>query len=349
MEFNINQRTIGDGHKPYLIAEMSGNHNQSLDIALRLVEEAANAGADAIKIQTYTADTLTLNVKTEDFKIDNSDSLWSGQYLYDLYSVAHTPWEWHKPIFEKASELGLTCFSTPFDETAVDFLEDIDVPAYKIASFENTHVNLIKKVAKTGKPIIISTGMAGLNDLELMVNTLKNEGVYDFALLKCTSAYPANASDANIASIPHLAEMFGCQTGLSDHTPGIGVAIASVALGATIIEKHYCLDRSLGGVDSAFSLEPNEFKQLVEECDRAWQSIGTVKYGKSKNEESSLKFRRSLYFCQDVSAGTEITAQHIKCVRPGYGLEPKYYEQILGKSLKNSVKAGDRVEWSLFC
>lgn len=344
---SIADRLVGPGHAPFIIAEMSGNHNQSLDRALEIVDAAAKAGAHAIKLQTYTADTMTLNVDKDDFKILDKNSLWKGRHLYELYQEAHTPWEWHKALMDRAKSLGVLCFSTPFDETAVDFLEELDVPCYKIASFENTDVRLIKKVAQTGKPVIISTGMAGLEDLELMVRTLRENHCENFILLKCTSAYPALPSDANVRTIPHMAEMFNCQVGLSDHTMGIGVPLAAIALGASVIEKHFCLSRAEGGVDSAFSLEPFELKLLVEESERAWQSLGKVKYQTSAVEEKSKQFRRSVYISKDIKAGEVITEAHIRCVRPGYGLEPKYFEKLIGKAVKEDLLSGDRMTWEV--
>lgn len=343
-EITIANVKIGANHKPFIIAEMSGNHNQSLDRALQIVDAAAEAGAHALKLQTYTAETMTLNVDSEDFVINDPNSLWNGRKLYELYEEAHTPWEWHKPIMDRAKEKGMLCFSTPFDHTAVDFLEELDVPAYKIASFENTDVNLIKKVASTGKPVIVSTGMASLVDLELMVSTLRASGCENFILLKCTSAYPATPADANVRTIPHMAELLNCPVGLSDHTMGIGVPLAAIALGARVIEKHFCLARSEGGVDSAFSLEPHELKSLVLESERAWQSLGRVKYGSvSEQEKKSKQFRRSLYFAKDMKAGEVITEESIRCVRPGYGLEPRYYEQMIGRAVRSDVAKGDRV------
>ena len=341
----IAKKHIGNEFKPFIIAEMSGNHNQSLDRALRMVEEAAKAGADAIKLQTYTADTMTLNIDKEDFKITDPNSLWYGRHLYELYEEAHTPWEWHKPIFDKASELGIIAFSTPFDHTAVDFLENLNVPAYKIASFENTDINLIRKVASTGKPIILSTGMATLEDLQLMTKTLRESGCENFVLLKCTSAYPASPADVNLKTIPHLVQMFDCQVGLSDHTLGIGVAIASIALGATVIEKHFCLSRAEGGVDSDFSLEPHELKMLVEETNNAWMALGKVNYTVSNSEKKSTKFKRSIYFIKDMQAGDKITEDCIQCIRPGYGIEPKYWDKIPGMCLSTSVKRGECLSW----
>lgn len=347
--FSIAGREIGPGCKPYVIAEMSGNHKQSLDRALKIVDAAAAAGADAIKLQTYTADTMTLNVDLPDFKIDDPNSLWHGRHLYELYEEAHTPWEWHQPIMDRAAELGMHCFSTPFDETAVDFLEKLNVPAYKIASFENTDIHLIKKVCATGKPIIISTGMASLEDLQLIVSTLRDNGCEQFVLLKCTSAYPALPGDANIRTIPHMAAMFDCQVGLSDHTMGIGVPLAAIALGATVVEKHFCLSRKDGGVDSAFSLEPAELKALVVESERGWQALGKVKYSYGEREAGSKQFRRSIYFVKDVKAGEMITEECVRCIRPGFGLDARYFDKVLGMSLKSKVSKGVPVQWDLFC
>ncbi len=343
----IANKIIGQNNPPFIIAELSGNHNQSLERALALVDTAAKAGVDAVKLQTYTADTMTLDIKEGDFFIDDPKSLWYGKSLYELYEEAHTPWEWHKPIFDHCKELGLICFSTPFDDTAVDFLEDLNVPCYKIASFENTDVRLLRKVASTGKPMIISTGMAGLSDLEQMVNTIRDAGCKDFVLLKCTSSYPASPENTNIKTIPHMREMFNCQVGLSDHTLGIGVAVASVALGATVIEKHFTLNRSDGGVDAAFSLEPHEMKMLVEEASKAFLGLGDINYGNVKEEKASKTFRRSLYFVKNMQAGEMITADHIKAIRPGYGLPVKYGDMILGKTIKKVVKRGDKVTWEI--
>lgn len=331
---------IGCNHRPFIIAEMSGNHNQSLDRALEIVEAAAATGAHALKIQTYTADTITLDVDTPDFMISDEGNLWKGRKLHDLYDEAHTPWEWHKPIFDRAKELGMIAFSTPFDETAVDFLEELDVPLYKIASFENSDLPLIKKVASTGKPMIVSTGMATVAELDELVRTAKEAGCEDLILLKCTSTYPATADNTNISTIPHMSDLFNVQVGLSDHTMGTGVAVAAVALGATVVEKHFTLNRADGGVDSAFSMEPAEMKALVEETERAWQAMGKITYGPTEKEKASLKFRRSIYVSKDIKAGEPFTKDNIRIVRPGYGLEPKYYEQIVGMSAKEDYKKG---------
>ena len=301
--FKIKDICIGSSYKPFIIAEMSGNHNQSLDRALDIVEAAAASGAHALKLQTYTADTITLDVSEGEFLINDKESLWKGKSLYELYQEAHTPWEWHEPIMQRAKELGMLCFSTPFDDTAVDFLKGLDVPAYKIASFENTHLPLIKKVSAIGKPMIISTGMATIAELDETVRTIRAVGCEQFVLLKCTSAYPASPENSNLLTIPHMRELFNCEVGLSDHTMGLGTAVAAVAHGATVIEKHFTLNRSDGGVDSAFSLEPDEMQQLVIETERAWQSLGKVTYGPTEAEKESLKFRRSLYIAKDMKKG----------------------------------------------
>lgn len=338
---NIESVKIGLDYKPFIIAEMSGNHNQSLNRALEIVESAAKSGAHALKIQTYTADTMTLNIENPDFKINDKNSLWDGQNLYQLYQKAYTPWEWHKPIFDRARELGMIPFSTPFDETAVDFLEELDVPLYKIASFENTDIPLIKKVAATGKPMIVSTGMATLAELDDLVRSAREAGCEDLILLKCTSTYPATPESTNISTIPHMRKLFDTQVGLSDHTMGTGVSVASVALGATVIEKHFTLSRADGGVDSAFSMEPDEMKALVTETERAWQALGKVSYGTTEKEISSLKFRRSIYVAKDIKAGEQFTKDNIKVIRPGNGLAPKYYEQVLHTLAKKDMKVGD--------
>ena len=326
---------------------MSGNHNQSLERALDIVEAAAKTGVHALKIQTYTADTITLDVKDGDFFISDEKSLWKGQSLHDLYKIAYTPWEWHEPIMRRAKELGLICFSTPFDDTSVDFLESLDVPAYKIASFENADLPLIKKVAATSKPMILSTGMATLAELDETVRTIREAGNNRFVLLKCTSTYPSTPDDSNLLTIPHMRDLFQCEVGLSDHTMGVGVAVAAVAYGATVIEKHFTLSRSDGGVDSAFSLEPEEMRQLVLETERAWQSLGQVQYGPTEAEKPSLKFRRSLYIAEDMKAGDLLTPKNLRSVRPGMGLHPKYYDQLLGRKVKVDVKKGTATNWGL--
>ena len=340
MTIEIAGRPIGADHPPFVIAEMSGNHNQSLERALEIVEAAAQAGAHAIKLQTYTADTITLDVRGGSFEISDPDSLWAGKNLHDLYRQAYTPWEWHCPIMERARELGLICFSSPFDETAVDFLEDLGAPAYKIASFENNHLPLIQKAASTGKPLIISTGMASLGELDDAVATAREAGCTQLVLLKCTSTYPATPANTNIRTIPHLRELFGCEVGLSDHTMGVGVAVASVALGATVIEKHFTLSRAEGGVDSAFSLEPAELASLVQESERAWESLGQVRYGPTEAEQKSLVFRRSIYAAADIAEGEVFTAENIRIVRPGHGASPSLYPQLLGRKARQGYTRG---------
>jgi N-acetylneuraminate synthase len=332
---------------PLIVAEMSGNHNQSLDRALALVEVAAKAGAHALKIQTYTAATMTLDLADGEFFIDDPNSLWKGKTMHSLYEKAHTPWEWHAPIFERARQLGLIAFSSPFDETAVDFLESLHVPCYKIASFENTDIPLIKKVAATGKPMIISTGMATVAELDETVRTARTTGCKDLVLLKCTSTYPATPENSNLLTIPHMRELFNCEVGLSDHTMGIGAAVEAVAVGATVIEKHFTLDRSDGGVDSTFSLEPAELAQLVIETERAWQALGRVVYGPTKAEERAVMRRRSIYVAEDLKAGEELTKANLRCIRPGYGLAPKHYESLLGKIVRCDVKKGTPMQWEL--
>jgi len=346
-EIVISERKIGPHCPPFIIAEMSGNHNQSLERAMENVESAAKAGVDAVKLQTFTADTLTLDINESEFYITDPSSLWTGKSLYRLYQQAYTPWEWHKPIFDRCLELGIIGFSTPFDETAVEFLESLDVPCYKIASFENIHIPLIRKVASTGKPVIISTGMATVAELDETVRTAREYGCKDIILLKCTSTYPATPDNTNINTLPHMRKLFDLQVGLSDHTLGIGVALAAVALGATIIEKHFTLSRADGGVDSAFSLEPAEMHSLVVESKRAWQALGKVIYGPTEEEKSSLKFRQSLYVAQDMKAGEIFTEENLRIVRPGYGLPPKYYEMLLGKILNQNAKKGTPLSWEL--
>lgn len=346
-EVMILGKKIGKHHPPFIIAEMSGNHNQSLEHALNIVEAAAKAGVHALKIQTYTADTMTLNIEQGEFFIDDSESLWKGKSLYQLYQQAYTPWEWHKPIFDRCKELGIIGFSTPFDATAVDFLESLDVACYKIASFENIDIPLIRKVAATGKPLIISTGMATVAELDETVRVAREAGCKDLILLKCTSTYPATPENTNIYTIPHMRELFQCQVGLSDHTMGIGVAVASVALGATVIEKHFTLSRADGGVDSAFSLEPEEISVLVSETKRAWQALGKISYGPTDTEKDSLQFRRSLYVVKDMKAGDVFTKENLRVIRPGFGLPPKYYDVILGKKTRKDVKMGTPMNWGL--
>ena len=343
----IAHRKIGHDAPPFVIAEMSGNHNQSLERALEIVEAAAKTGAHALKIQTYTPDTMTLDINEREFHISDPKSLWAGTSLYKLYGEACTPWEWHKPIFDRARELGIIAFSTPFDDTSVDFLETLDVPCYKIASFENTDLPLIRRVAATGKPLIISTGMATVAELDDTVRAARDVGCKDLILLKCTSTYPATAQNTNILTIPHLRELFGNEVGLSDHTMGIGVSVASVALGATVIEKHFTLSRADGGVDSAFSMEPAEMAQLVVETERAWQALGQVSYGSTEAEKKSLQYRRSLYVVNDLKAGDVLTQKNVRAIRPGLGLPTKYLEVLLGKSVKQDIKRGTALTWAL--
>ena len=348
LSFTIGDRPVGPGCRPYLIAEMSGNHNHSLDRALAIVDAAADSGADAVKLQTYTADTMTLDLRTADFVIDDPENLWNGRNLYGLYEEAHTPWEWHAPIMARARERGLHCFSSPFDATAVDFLETLDVPAYKIASFELIDIPLIEKVAATGKPVIISTGMGTVAEVGEAVAAARRGGTERIILLKCTSTYPATPENSNLATIASMAETFGCQVGLSDHTLGCGVAVAAVALGASMVEKHFTLARADGGVDSAFSMEPHEFLMMREETDRAWQSIGRITYGGSCAEEGSRAFRRSLYIAEDLKSGDVLTASNLRAIRPGYGLPPKYLKTLLGKRVGRDLAAGTRADWSIF-
>lgn len=331
--------------KPFIIAEMSGNHNQSLDRALKIVEAAAETGVDAIKLQTYTADTMTIDKDADEFFIADKDSLWQGESLYNLYQKAYTPWEWQAKIFRYAEELGLICFSTPFDDTSVDFLEGVGCPIYKIASFENIDLPLIRKVARTGKPIIASTGMASVAELDEMVRTARENGCEDLTLLKCTSSYPATPEGTNLRTIPHLKALFDCKVGLSDHTLGIGAAVASIALGATVIEKHFTLSRADGGVDSAFSLEPEEMKLLVRECNTAWQALGEIRYNTQAQEKKSLQFRRSLYIVENMEKGEVLTEKNLRSIRPGLGLAPKYYDVLLGKKVNRDIPRGTGMKW----
>ncbi len=335
---------VGPGHKPFIIAEMSGNHNQSLERALAIVDAAAEAGAHAIKLQTYTPDTMTM---VGALTIADPDSLWKNRELYDLYQEAYTPWEWHQAIFDRAHEKGMLAFSSPFDETAVDFLEKLQVPAYKIASFENTDLPLLKKVAATGKPVIVSTGVATVAEVDEAVRTLKANGCQDIVLLKCTSTYPATPENTNLRTIPHLAQLFDVPVGLSDHTMGVGASVAAVALGACVIEKHFTLRRADGGVDSAFSLEPQELKLLVEESERAFLALGNIQYGVQKAENKSRLFKRSIYVAQDLQAGAIFTKENLRVIRPNNGLEPKYLDQVIGKTAKTAIKAGTPLTWEL--
>jgi N-acetylneuraminate synthase len=346
-EIRIGNIRIGSDAPPMIVAEMSGNHNQSLERALEIVDAAAKAGAHALKLQTYTADTMTLDIDDREFLIDNPSSLWMDTSLYNLYRQAHTPWEWHESIFRRCRDRGLICFSTPFDETAVDFLESLVVPCFKIASFENTDIPLIRKVAGTGKPMILSTGMATVQELEEAVRAAREAGCDEIVLLKCSSTYPASPESTNLLTIPDMREMFDVQVGLSDHTLGIGVALASVSLGATVIEKHFTLRRSDGGVDSAFSLEPDEMSALVVEAERAWKALGKVSYGPTERERASLRFRRSLYVVEDMREGDVFTKKNVRAIRPGRGLPPKYLDLVLGKQAKVDVKKGVPLSWEL--
>ena len=340
-------RLLGASTPPFVIAEMSGNHNQSLDRALAIVDAAAKSGAHALKLQTYTPDTMTLDLDEREFHISDPTSLWAGRSLYDLYGEAYTPWAWHQPIFERARELGIIAFSTPFDDTAVDLLESLGAPCYKIASFENTDLPLIRRVAATGKPLIISTGMATVAELDETVRAARHAGCRDLVLLKCTSTYPSTPEHTNLRTIPHLRELFGCEVGLSDHTMGVGASVASVVLGATVIEKHFTLNRADGGVDSNFSMEPAEMAQLVVETGRAWQALGHVQYGPTEAEQKSIVYRRSLYVVRDVKAGDVLTRENVRAIRPGLGLPTKCLEQVLGKTARQDLKRGTALTWGL--
>jgi N-acetylneuraminate synthase len=330
----------GLNSKPFIVAEMSGNHNQSLERALEIIDAAAHAGVSAIKLQTYTADTITMR---DVCTINDPKSLWFGRDLYDLYQEAHTPWEWHKALFDRAKERGIICFSTPFDETAVDFLEKLDNPIYKIASFEVNHIPLLKYVAQTGKPVVMSTGASTPAEIEEAVNTLRENGCTDLTLLKCTSTYPATPENSNLLTIPHLRKLFDCKVGLSDHTLGIGVSIASVALGATVLEKHFCLSRAEGGVDSAFSMEPQEMKMLVEEVNRASLALGKISYGVLEAEKNSRIFKRSIYASKDIKAGEMFSKDNIKVIRPALGMEPKYWDWVLTQKAEKGIIAGEPI------
>jgi pseudaminic acid synthase len=347
LEIKIGSSLVGATQPPFIIAEMSGNHGQSLEKAMALVDAAAAAGAHALKLQTYTPDTITLDIHEREFFIADKNSLWQGNSLYNLYEKAMTPWEWHKPIFDYANSKGMLAFSSPFDLTAVDFLEKLNVPCYKIASFENIDHGLLAAVARTGKPVIMSTGMATQAELAESVEVLRKNGCHDIILLKCTSNYPARPVDANLLTIPHLAQLFNCQVGLSDHTPGVGVSVAAVALGATVIEKHFVLDRNGGEVDAEFSLEPAELKMLVEETARAHDALGVVHYGCTKKEIASRVHRRSLYIAQDMKAGDIFTETNLRSVRPGLGLAPKYLALVIGKPIKRDSSKGTPLSWEL--
>ena len=346
-EIQIAGRRVGSGQEPLIVAEMSGNHNQSLERALAIVDAAADAGAHAVKIQTYTADTMTLNLNRGEFRIDDPKSLWAGRSLYDLYREAHTPWEWHEAVFQRCRQRGIIGFSTPFDETAVDFLESLDVPAYKIASFENTDLPLIRKAAATGKPLIISTGMATETELTECVEAARGAGCRELILLKCVSAYPASPESMNLLTIPYIRDAFDVEVGLSDHTLGLAVPLAAVAMEVCVIEKHFTLARADGGVDSAFSLEPAELAELVRESKRAWLALGKIALGVTEDDRKSLQFRRSLYIAQDMKKGDLLSKENLRLVRPGLGLPPKFYEQVLGRAVKRDVAKGTPLSWEL--
>ncbi len=342
----IENQTIDEESKPFVIAEMSGNHNQSLDVALKIVDAAANAGASAIKLQTYTPDTMTLNIKKDDFKITSQDSLWCGEYLYDLYNKAYTPWDWHKEIFDYAKKLGLIAFSSPFDKTAVEFLEKLDVPCYKIASFENIDLPLIERVAKTQKPLFISTGLANENEITDAVECARDYGCKDLVLLKCTSKYPAEYIDLNLNTINDLKHKYMCWIGYSDHTIGTTAAVASIALGAVVVEKHLNLSATNKSVDGEFSANETTFKKLCEEINCSFQSLGKVTYGPTESERASLKFRRSIYIVKNINAGSSLTVENMRCIRPGYGLEPKYYNELIGKKVNCDLEMGTPMNFS---
>ncbi len=344
----IKNRKIGPDHRPFIVAEMSGNHHHSLERALQLVEAAKRAGADAVKLQTYTADIITLDIKEREFLITDEKSLWKGKNLYELYQEASLPWEWHASLFDRGRELGLLVFSTPFDETAIDFLEELGSPCYKIASLEIVDHPLIHKAASTGKPLILSTGASTLVEIGEAVAVARKAGCCDLILLKCTSAYPASPTDSHLRTIPHLAASFDTLVGLSDHTLGMGVPLASIAFGTCMIEKHVTLSRQEGGVDDAFSLEPHELQTLVIESERAWQALGHIQYAPLDSERLSLSHRASLYFVQDIPAGEIIQPHFIRSIRPGKGLPPKEWEKIIGLKLCREVKQGTPVSWDLF-
>ena len=340
---HINHRPIGSGHPPYIIAEMSANHNGSLQTAFRIIDEAKKAGADAVKIQSYTADTITLPCESEDFMIRGG--LWDGQSLYQLYQKAHMPWEWHQPLFDYARAAGITLFSSPFDESAVELLESLDAPAYKIASFEAVDLPLIRRAAQTGKPLIISTGMADAEEIAEAVDAARSAGCRELALLHCVSGYPAPAADYNLRTLPDMAQRFRLPAGLSDHTLDNTTAVAAVALGACIIEKHFTLDRNGGGPDDSFSLEPDGLAALCRDSRTAWQALGAVDYGLKSSEQGNIKFRRSLYFVRDMKAGDTIGPDDIRSVRPGYGLPPKYYDALIGRRVTRDIAACTKTSW----
>jgi pseudaminic acid synthase len=340
---HINGRAIGTDHPPYVIAELSANHNGQLDTALRIIGEAHLAGAAAVKLQTYKPDTITLNSDSDEFKIKGG--LWDGRTLYNLYEEAHTPWDWHKPLFDYANKLGITIFSSPFDRTAIDLLENLNAPAYKIASFEAIDLPLIKYAANTGKPMIISTGMADAEEIQEAIDAARSGGCKELAILHCVSGYPAPAEDYNLHTITDMIKRFGLVTGLSDHTIDNTTAITSVALGAAIIEKHFTLDRQGGGPDDSFSLEPQDLKAICQDAKTAWQALGKVDYSRKSSEQANVKFRRSLYFVNDLKRGDVITPQDVRSVRPGYGLAPKHLDAVIGKKMTRAVHAATPVDW----
>lgn len=344
-QITIAGRLIGTDQPPFVIAEMSANHNGRLENAVRIIEEAKNAGADAVKIQTYRPETITINCDSPDFQI--TGTLWDGRTLYDLYEWAHTPWEWHKPLFEHARKLGITIFSSPFDTTAVDLLEDLNAPAYKIASFEAIDLPLIRYAARTGKPMIISTGMADAEEIQEAIDAATQGGCKELAILHCVSGYPAPAADYNLRTIPDMIQRYGLVTGLSDHTLDNTTAIASVALGASIIEKHFTLDRKGGGPDDSFSLEPPELIALCQGARTAWEALGEIDYGRKSSEQGNVQFRRSLYVVQDIKAGDVFTAENLRSIRPGFGLPPKHYDALLGRRINRDVSRGTPVSWDM--
>ncbi len=339
-DIQLSSAIIGQHHKPFVIAELSGNHNQSLEKALAIVEAAAKAGASALKLQTYTADTMTIDCRGSDFVVKGTGDAWQDKTLYSLYDEAHTPWEWHKPIFERSYELGMIPFSSPFDETAVDFLESLEMEIYKIASFEMTDVMLLKKVASTNKPVIMSTGMASESEIELAVNTLRKNGCEKLVLLKCTSAYPAEYKDANLTTIPYLSSKYQALAGLSDHTMGAAVPVAATALGARVIEKHLTLNRKEGGVDSHFSMEPDEFATMVTQVNQAFESLGEIQTSPSDAELACRQYRRSVYVVSDIAQGEVLTTENIRIIRPGFGAPPHHFEKLLGKTVNTPIKRG---------
>lgn len=347
MEIKIAGRPIGTAYSPFVIAELSANHNGKLETALLVIEEAKKAGADAVKLQTYKPETITLKCDSDDFKIKGG--LWDGRMLYDLYQEAHTPWEWHKPLFDRAQELGITLFSSPFDNSAIDLLEDLNAPAYKIASFEAVDLSLIKYAASTGKPLIISTGMADTREIQEAIDAAREGGCKELAILHCVSGYPAPADDYNLETIPDMINRFGLVTGLSDHTLDNTTAITSVALGASIIEKHFTLNRQSGGPDDSFSLEPHDLTRLCKDTKTAWRALGKVDYSRKSSEQGNAQLRRSLYFVRDMKAGDIITSECIRSVRPGFGLPPKFLEDIIGRTIKFDTNSFSRVTWDHIC